>query len=72
MTLNVYSNPFRIEIGALDENGTSLGVFSASDMTNLAFNNINYLGFGVLESGGNYTVETYQVQTFLFHQDNGW
>ena len=56
MTMNVYSNPFRIEIGALDENGTSLGVFSASDMTNLDFNNTNYLGFGVLESGGNYTV----------------
>ena len=26
-------------------------------MTNLAFNNINYLGFGVLESGGNYSVK---------------
>ena len=27
-------------------------------MTNLAFNDIRYLGFGVLESGGDYTVRS--------------
>jgi hypothetical protein len=56
MILSVYQNPFRIMATALDQNGNSLGSYSASDMTNLAFNNINYLCFGVLESGGNYTV----------------
>jgi parallel beta-helix repeat protein len=56
MILSVYKNPFRIKATAIDQNGTSLGSYSTSDMTNLAFNNINYLGFGVLESGGSYTV----------------
>lgn len=57
MILSVNKNPFIITATVLGQNGTSLGSYSASDMTNLAFNNINYLGFGVLESGGNYSVK---------------
>ncbi len=57
MILSVNQNPFAITATVLDQNGTLLGSYTASDMTNLDFNNIAYLGFGVLESGGNYTVE---------------
>ena len=56
MILSVDKDPFSITATVLHQNGTSLASYVASDMTNLAFNNTNYLGFGVLESGGNYTV----------------
>ena len=57
MNLTVHQSPFSIVATAQAENGTVLGSYSASDMTNLSFNSINYLGFGVLESGGNYSVK---------------
>jgi hypothetical protein len=55
MALNVYSYPFRIVISALAQNGTLLGSFTASDMTNFGFHDIKYLGFGT-QGGGDYMV----------------
>ena len=51
MILGVQKTPFKITAQVLAENGTSLGSYSVSDMTNLSFSDIKYLGFGVWESG---------------------
>jgi hypothetical protein len=47
MQLSVYANPFRIVAEVLAENGTLLASTSASDMSNISFDDIKYLGFGV-------------------------
>lgn len=57
MNLTVQQSPFSVVATAQAENGTVLGSYSASDMTNLGFNDIHYIGFGVLESGGSYAVK---------------
>jgi hypothetical protein len=58
LKLSVQKSPFTIRAEAFDENGVLLGSFSASDMSNLNFGNIRYLGFGALESGGDYSVRS--------------
>ena len=63
MKLKVKANPFSITAQALDKDGTSLGSYSTSDMTNLSFEDIKYLGFGVLESGGTYSVRNTNLST---------
>lgn len=62
MKLSVQANPFKITAQAYDQNGVLLGSFSASDMNNLNFGNIKYLGFGALESGGDYFVRNVSAQ----------
>jgi parallel beta-helix repeat protein len=57
MNLTVHQSPFSVVATVQAENGTVLGSYSASDMTNLGFNDIHYIGFGVLESGGSYAVK---------------
>jgi hypothetical protein len=47
MQLTIYADPFKIMAEVLDDNGTLLGSFSASDMSNISFEDIKYLGFGV-------------------------
>jgi len=69
MKLSVYSNPYRITAQVFTENGALLGSFSASDMSNFAFGSIRYLGFGVLESGGDFYVR-YISRTWTV-DDNG-
>ena len=44
MQLSVSSSPFIITTSVFDENGTSLGTFSTSDITNFTFQDINYIG----------------------------
>ena len=44
MRLNVFKNPFKIVAEVFDENGTLLGSTSASDMSNLSFEDIRYIG----------------------------
>ena len=44
MKLSVSCSPFIITTSVLDENGTSLGTFSTSDITNFTFQDINYIG----------------------------
>lgn len=56
LVLSVQKSPFVITATAYDEDGNLVGSYSASDMTNLNFDNIRYIGFGVLESGGSYLV----------------
>jgi parallel beta-helix repeat protein len=59
LKLGVHKSPFNITAEAFSDNGTLLGFYSASDMTNLSFDDIEYLGFGVLESGGDYAVRNF-------------
>lgn len=47
MQLSVSSSPFRITTSVFDENGTSIGSFSTSDITNFTFDDINYIGLTV-------------------------
>jgi hypothetical protein len=47
MKLNVFKDPFKIVAEVFDENGTLLASTSASDMSNLSFEDIRYLGFTV-------------------------
>jgi hypothetical protein len=47
MQLNVFKDPFKVVAQVFDENGTLLGSISASDMTNLTFKDIQYMGFVV-------------------------
>ena len=44
MQLNVFKNPFKVVAEVFDENGTLLGSTSASDMSNLSFEDIKYIG----------------------------
>ena len=44
MQLRVSSSPFTITTSVFDENGTSLGTFSTSDIDNFTFQDINYIG----------------------------
>ena len=69
MKLSVYSSPYRITAQAFDDKGAPLGSFTASDMSNFAFGSIRYLGFGVLESGGDFYVR-YISRTWTV-DDNG-
>jgi hypothetical protein len=41
MQLTIYANPFKIMAEVLDDNGTLLGSFSASDMSNIPFKTSN-------------------------------
>ena len=61
MVLNVHISPYSIAAEAFTENGTLLASVTTSDMTNLAFDDIRYVGFGVLESGGDFTVQNASV-----------
>lgn len=56
MNLIVQANPFVITAQVLDQNGVLLGSYSASDMTNFAFSDIKYIGFGSCY-GGNFYVQ---------------
>jgi hypothetical protein len=47
MRLNVLKNPFKVVAEVFDENGTLLGLTSASDMSNLSFEDIKYIGLTV-------------------------
>jgi hypothetical protein len=47
MHLSVHAESFSVEATVLDENGTLLGSYSASDMSNISFEDIKYIGFGV-------------------------
>ena len=47
MQLNVSSSPFRITTSVLDENGSSIGSLSTSDIYNFTFEDINYIGLTV-------------------------
>jgi hypothetical protein len=47
MQLSVHAEPFSIRATVLDENSTLLGSYSASDMSNIRFEDIKYIGFGV-------------------------
>ena len=47
MQLNVTRTPFVIAASILDENGTSLGFFSTSDIDGFSFENIRIIGIGV-------------------------
>ena len=44
MRLNVFKNPFKVVAEVFDDNGTMLGSTSASDMSNLSFEDIKYIG----------------------------
>ena len=56
MKLSVQKTPFTISAQVLDQSGNSLGSYSASDMTNFAFEDIHYLGFGT-SIGGDFSVK---------------
>jgi len=56
MKLIVRENPFSITAQAFSEKGTLLGTYTASDMTNLAFGDIKYVGFGIW-AGGDWSVK---------------
>jgi hypothetical protein len=47
MQLNVSSSPFRIITSVFDENGSSIGSLSTSDIYNFTFEDINYIGLSV-------------------------
>lgn len=47
MQLSVASSPFRITTSVFDENGTSIGSLSTSDITNFTFDDIKYIGLCV-------------------------
>ena len=47
MQLNVSSSPFRITTSVFDENGSSIGSLSTSDIYNFTFEDINYIGLSV-------------------------
>jgi len=66
MQLSVYADPFRIVAEVLDENGTLLGSISASDMSNISFGDIQYLGFGVW----GYSATDYSVKNIINPFDN--
>jgi hypothetical protein len=61
MQLSIYADPFRIVAEVLDENGTLLGSISASDMSNISFGDIKYLGFGVW----GYSATDYSVKNII-------
>ena len=66
MQLSIYANPFRIVAEVLDENGTLLGSISASDMSNISFGDIKYLGFGVW----GFSAADYSVKNIICPFDN--
>jgi hypothetical protein len=47
MQLKVFSSPFRIATSVFDENGSSIGSVSTSDIDNFTFEDINYIGLTV-------------------------
>lgn len=47
MQLRVSSSPFRITTSVFDENGSSIGSVSTSDIDNFTFEDINYIGLSV-------------------------
>jgi hypothetical protein len=47
MQLRVSSSPFRITTSVFDENGTSIGTVSTSDIDNFTFEDIKYIGLSV-------------------------
>ncbi len=47
MKLSVASSPFAITTTVLDENGTSIGSLSTSEIANFTFEDIKYIGLGV-------------------------
>jgi hypothetical protein len=61
MKLIVHSNPCSITAQVFSQKGKLLASYTAADMTNLGFSNIQYVGFGVLESGGTYVVKNVAV-----------
>jgi hypothetical protein len=66
MQLSIYANSFRIVAEVLDENGTLLGSISVSDMNNISFGDIKYLGFGVW----GYNATDYSVKNIICPFDN--
>ena len=44
MQVSVSASPFTISTSVFDENGTSIGSFTTSEITNLTFADINYIG----------------------------
>lgn len=56
LKLIVHADPFSITAQAYSETGTLLGTYTASDMTNLAFGDIKYVGFGIW-AGGDWSVK---------------
>ena len=64
--LSVYADPFRIVAKVLDENSTLLGSISASDMNNISFGDIKYLGFGAW----GYSPADYSVKNIVYPFDN--
>jgi hypothetical protein len=66
MQLSIYADPFRIVAEVSDENGTVLGSLSASDMSNISFGDIKYLGFGVW----GYSACDYSVKNTICPFDN--
>ena len=65
MALSVYSSPYAIAAEVYNESGTLLGSVTTSDMKNFAFGDIRYVGFGVLESGGDFTVQNASISPEL-------
>jgi len=47
MQLSVSSSPFKIQTSVFNENGTSIGSFSTSNIDNFTFTDINYIGLNV-------------------------
>ena len=63
MQLRVSSSPFRITTSVFDENGTSIGTVSTSDIDNLTFEDIKYIGLSVWGySPADYYFETLKIR----------
>ncbi len=58
MSLTVQKAPFKVTAEVHYENGTFVGSYSTSDMSNTTFDSIKYIGFTVWESG-EYFVKDY-------------
>ncbi len=61
MKLIVQSNPYNVTALVYDVNGNLLWSYSATDMSSPQFNQLQYIGFGATENGGNYTVNNVSI-----------
>lgn len=61
LKLIVDSEQYSITAQVFSQKGQLLGSYTASDMTNFGFSDIQYVGFGVLESGGSYLVKSVSI-----------
>jgi hypothetical protein len=66
MKVSVSVSPFIISTSVFDENGTSIGSFSTSDITNFTFEDINYIALSVW----GYSPSDYQFRSIQNPFDN--